>query len=475
MRVLMVSAEAYPLASTGGLAGVVGALPGALERAGHRAAVVMPFYGGMEPPEGYRWLSGGLATSAGEQFGIAETRLPGSDCPVYLVSRSPLFDRRGLYGPSPDEAWPDNALRFAFLCRAAVTVLREVFETDVVHCHDWHSGLVPAYLRDTQVPTVTTVHNLAFQGRFPRSDYPAAGLPDSLYTPEGVEFWESWSFLKAGIVYSDVVTTVSPTYAAEIQTPGMGHGLDGVLRSRADSLVGILNGIDFRDRDPADDPAIPCSFSAGAVGGRRRCAAALRREMGISADPALLAGVVSRLTGQKGVDLLLDAAGELVSRGVGLAVLGTGEERLEEGLRELGRRFEGMVGVRIDYDDGLARRIFAGSDVFLMPSRFEPCGLGQMMAMRYGSVPVVRSTGGLADTVEDVSGGSRGTGFTFEAATAPALEKAVLRALRERRTRRWPWLVKRCMAADSSWDARVGDYVEVYRRAAEERGGRSGE
>lgn len=472
MRILMVSAEAYPLASTGGLAGVVGALPGALQRSGHEVAVVMPFYGGMEPPDGFSWLSGRFFTAAGEEFGIARTRLPGTDCAVYLVSRSPLFDRRGLYGPTPSEEWPDNALRFAFLCRAAVTVLNEVFEADVVHCHDWHAGLVPAYLRDTAVPTVTTIHNLAFQGRFPRSEYSVAGLPESLYSPEGVELWGNWSFLKTAIFYSDMVTTVSPTYADEIQTPGMGHGLDGMLRARSASLAGILNGIDFGDRDPSCDPRIPCRFETGAIEARKECAKALRGEMGISAKPELLAGVVSRLTAQKGVDLLLDAAAELVSHGVALAVLGTGEESLEEGLQRLRRRFGDMVGVRIDYDDALARRIFAGSDVFLMPSRFEPCGLGQMMAMRYGSVPVVRRTGGLADTVEDVAAGSGGTGFTFEAATAPALERAVLRALELRQTRRWPWLVKRCMAVDNSWDARAAGYVDAYRQAISARGAR---
>ena len=465
----MVSAEVYPFASTGGLAGVVGSLPRALDRAGHQVAVAMPFYGGMDTGD-IEWLPQRFRTATGERFGVARTTLPQSRCPVYLISRDPLFDRKGLYGPRPGEDWPDNALRFAFFCRAARVVLERVFPADVVHCHDWHAGLLPAYLRQSGAATVTTVHNLAFQGRFPPSQYGVTALPWDLYTPDGLEFWDSFSFLKAGIVYSDMVTTVSPTYAREIQTPGMGHGLDGVLRSRADSLEGVLNGIDYNLYDPRRDPAIACSYSAEAMRERAGCAEELRREMGIFEGADVLAGMVSRLTPQKGVDLLLEAAPRLVDAGVGIAVLGTGDRELEEGLTELALRFPRKVSVVIDYDDRLARRIFAGADVFLMPSRFEPCGLGQMMAMRYGAVPVVRATGGLADTVVDVGEDPAGNGFTFETAGAPDLERAVMRAAEARRRRRsWPWLVKRCLATDSSWKGRVGAYMEVYRKAIERR------
>ena len=470
MRILMVSAEAYPLASTGGLAGVVGSLPAALAGAGHRVAVAMPFYGGIELPGEPELLPGSFRTSMGEEFGVARTFLPGTDCPVFLVSRGPLFDRDGLYGPRPGEDWPDNSLRFAFFCRSVLPLLERAFPADVVHCHDWHAGLVPAYLRHSSTATVTTIHNLAFQGRFPHSEYHVTGLSPELYTPEGIELWGSFSFLKAGIVWADMVTTVSPTYAEEIQTPGMGHGLDGVLRSRSDSLEGVLNGIDYESWDPSSDPVLEAEYSAESLAERRRCAGWLRREMGIGDGVDVLAGMVGRLTSQKGVDLVLEAAPRLMDEGVGLVVLGTGRRELEEGMRDLEERFPGRVAIRIDYDDILARRIFAGSDLFLMPSRFEPCGLGQMMAMRYGAVPVVRATGGLADTVTDLGDDPRGNGFSFGPASAPALESAVLRAAEVRRSRRWPWLVKRCMRQDSSWSGRSGAYVDIYRRALGGRG-----
>jgi len=464
VNILHAATELYPLVSTGGLSSVVRALPDALNRRKDvSSAVIVPFYRILEErcPD-VTWLLPGR-TFLGEEFGVGLAELSGLR--VIFVVKDELFRREGIYGPSPEESWPDNAERFAFFSRAVASLdFVEGFQPDLIHCHDWQTALVPVYLRSSDVPTVLTIHNLQFQGRFARDLYGATGLPDTLYSIDEMEFWGDWNCLKGGIVHADQVTTVSPGYAAEILTPVFGCELDGVLRKYSGKLTGILNGIDTDSWDPGNDPSIPATFCSGDMGGRRVCKRALKAEMGLSSPGnEMLLGMVTRLTPQKGIDIVLDSAGVILKAGCSLAILGTGDRWAEDALLDLSARFPGRIGVRIAFNDDLARLIFAGSDGFLMPSQFEPCGLGQMMAMQYGSVPLVRSVGGLADTVD------RKHGFLFTGGTEDFSKTLgeMLDAWRNRRS--WAWYMRRCMDTDFSWDGRIDSYMEVYRKALEQK------
>ncbi len=460
MRVLFAASEVYPLACTGGLASVVSELPAALCRAGVEARVMIPFYGDLAGRCAFRWVGAGR-TYLGEDFGVAETRLP-NGVKAYLVARDEEFSREGLYGPTTDSSWPDNPRRFSFFCRA-VLASPEVtgFVPDVHHCHDWQTGLLPVYLSREGKPSVFTIHNLAFQGRFGWESRGAAGLPDSFFTADGLEFWGDWNMMKGGVVFASQVTTVSPSYAREIRTPGFGAGMESVIGHHREKLVGILNGIDGDCWNPATDTSLPARFAPGSMAGRRKCRAELLREVGIPPGPGLLAGMVTRLTAQKGVDLVLENLPEMFRRGIRLVVLGTGERGYEEGFLAAAARTPEQLAVNIRYCDGLARRIFAGTDIFLMPSVFEPCGLSQMTAMRYGSIPLVRKTGGLADTVTGE------TGWVFESPGdfPGALDEAV--GLWESGPAKWAAKRRKCMRADNSWSSRIPGYLQVYRRALE--------
>lgn len=471
MKILFAAPEAYPFVSTGGLSGVTGSLPTALENAGFDVSMIIPFYRDCSNLGDYEWVGGHFLTSAGEEFGLASTLLPGSSVEVFLVSSDEHFNRPGIYGPDSGSAYADNSTRFSFFCRAVAAVFENLRQpADVIHCHDWQTGLVPAYMRNYRRPaTVFTIHNAQFQGNFPPEEYPATMLPWPLFTPEGLEFFGTFSFLKSGIVYSDSVTTVSGTYAKELQTPKYGAGMDGILRDRSDPVTGVLNGIDYEVWDPGDDPAIAARFTASSTTARKLCRADLRAGLGLgNEDGGMIAGMVTRLTAQKGIDLLFPIIDSIIGRGVTLVVLGTGERKYETRLMELADIYPGRVVPLLRYDEALARRIFAGSDLFLMPSLFEPCGLAQMMAMRYGSVPLVRMTGGLADTVTDVEDG--GSGFVFRNSDSQELLETFLRALEYfRDRRRWSWLVRKCMSIDNSWGSRVAPYLDVYDTAVANR------
>ena len=470
MRVLFAASEAFPYASTGGLADVAGSLPAALSRAGHQVGLAMPFYGCVTPPGDMTWMGDGFTTSAGEGFGVAGTVHPIGGFPVYLIRRDEHFSRKGVYGPDPASAYPDNAHRYSFFCRAVITLSESLdLRPELIHCHDWQTGLVPVYLRNSIGPAVVfTIHNLHYQGNFPRADYRATRLPPALFNMRGLEFYGDFSFMKGGIVYSDRITTVSETYAREIRTPEYGEGMEGVLADRGNSLSGVVNGIDTVNWDPSSDPVLEASFSAGSISPRRKCVNKLREMTGLH-DGLFIAGTVSRLTRQKGIDLLLPVMDRLAGEGIGFVVLGTGEDAYEKRLLRLQEKHPGRIAVLLRYDDAMARRIFAGSDVILMPSRFEPCGLAQMIGMRYGAVPLVRATGGLADTVVDHSRG--GFGFVFHRTDPGELLQTIRRAAGLYNNRnRWAWLVKKCMSRDNSWSSRVSGYEQVYEKAVRDRG-----
>jgi starch synthase len=467
MRIAHVAAEVHPFAITGGLGGVVGSLPGSLAAAGHQVAVFMPFYSRRVGIE-VEWLPGTFRTAEGEEFGVALTSLPGNRCPVYMIAREGVFDRDGLYGPSDWEAYPDNPYRFSFFSRAVLETMSALGEKwDVVHCHDWHAGLIPVYCRLRGGPaTVLTIHNLAFQGRFPAENFAGTGLPPSLFAMEGVEFYGDFSFLKGGILFADRITTVSPTYSREILQPDRGEGLDGVLRSREQALSGILNGIDYDLWGPEDDPSISAWFTASNLRNRRLCREDLMHMGGLHAPAGTaVAGIVSRLTSQKGMDLAIPVLEELLQAGrICVAVVGTGERLIEEEFTRMSRLYPWNFFYRCSWDESLSRKIYAGSDFFLMPSRFEPCGLSQMIAMRYGSIPVVRRTGGLADTVTPASMG--GNGFLFDGEDEDALRSAlsdVLGVFADRR--KWLAILRRAMTSDNSWTCRVPLYEKIYSEA----------
>lgn len=475
LRILYVAAEVAPFAKTGGLADVAGALPQALARLGHDVRVVLPRHRGVEAAAGaLRVAVPRVAIPIADRTvegAILEGRL-GDRVPVYFVDHDGYYDRPALYGAT------DDCERFVFFCRSVLAALPALgWMPHVVHANDWQAGLLPVYLetlyRDVpgyaDVATVFTAHNLAYQGVFWHYDLPMTGLGWDLFTPAGIEFYGHLSLLKGGLVFADLLTTVSPTYAREIQTPAFGERLDGVLRERSLDLVGILNGLDVEAWNPATDPDIPKRFERDDPGGKAACAAALRDELGLP-DPGgrtPLVGVVSRLAEQKGLDLVAESVPAIRAGGGQLVVLGAGEEPLESLLGELARAHPESVAVRIGFDDRLARRIYAGADLFLMPSRYEPCGLGQLIALRYGTVPVVRRTGGLADTVRPWDRASgEGTGFLFDELSAAGCGAALARAFAAHADpAAWRRLVANAMAADFSWDASAEAYVTCYRRA----------
>lgn len=480
LTVMMVASEVAPWAKTGGLADVVAALPEALDRFGHRTVVVMPRYRGVALPPAESTRSRVRLGSATHEIvlhvaSLSERRR------IVFVEAPPFFDRDGYYGVGGQD-FPDNAQRFALLARAALDFAEHDAagdRIDVVHTHDWQAGLVPLWLRATPARwprlagagLVFTIHNLAYQGVFSPDVVPALGLPWSVFRVEGGEFWGRFSFLKAGINYSDYVTTVSPTYARETQSAEFGFGMEGVLAARGDRYIGILNGVDTRLWNPATDPWLPARYDADATAGKRACKRALLARFGLAqGDDALdrpVVAMVSRLIDQKGLGLVAEAREVLVALDVTWIFVGTGDARHELALRELAARHPTRVGVYIGFDPGLAHLVEAGADMFLMPSLFEPCGLSQLYSLRYGTVPIVRAVGGLEDTVQPYTARARrANGFKFRAATADAMLRAVRQAVRlYHDADAWHRLMRQGMIEDHSWETSAREYVRVYRRA----------
>lgn len=483
LKVLFVTPEVEPFVKVGGLADMVGALPKEIAALGHDARVMCPLYASTKRVGEWLTREAPLGVDVGPEARWArtwETTLPGTAVPAYFIEHDWYFGRPEVYSESND-----NPFRFAFFCRAALALCEQLgWIPDVIHAHDWTTGLLPVMLnttlRDTplgKIATVFTVHNLEHQGLAPRSIVEFSRLPLSEYRADSLESHGSANMMKAGLYHSSKITTVSPTYAQEIRTRDGGFGLDGVLRFRSADVIGILNGIDAAAWDPATDRALPANFSAADLSGKAACKAALQERLGLKLDPHIAVyGVVARLVHQKGLDLLAESLGHIVERmHVQFAIVGSGDERTEAMFRAAAARYPEKIGAFIGFDPKLARLVQAGSDLFVMPSRSEPCGLTQMYAMRYGTLPIVRATGGLVDTVVNYDEGSnRGTGFLFREANSAALYQAIGRACATYydRPEEFRATQLRAMAQDFSWAASAPKYVECYRWAIEARTGK---
>ncbi|MCS7206739.1 MAG: glycogen synthase GlgA [Dehalococcoidia bacterium] len=477
LRVAMAAPEIAPFARTGGLGDVLGALPKALAALGVQVSLYMPAYRCVLQG-GFPWEDTGVTLSVPlsgrrESAHVLRTRLDGT-VPVYLVRADAYFDRDHLYGP-PGQDYPDNAARFVVFSRAVLEALRRE-PPHILHCHDWQTALAIAFLKAQPerypelrgTKTVFTVHNLGYQGLFWGLDWHLLELPEGLFSPRYLEFYGKINFLKGGLVFADALTTVSPTYAQEVQTPEYGFGLEGVFRERAQDLVGILNGVDDTVWDPQRDPFIVRRYGRrDSASGKAACKAHLQSLLGLTADAHTpLLAMVSRLTEQKGIDLVMAGWDALMGMGVQFVLLGRGEERYEAFFQEAAARSPGRVAVRLAFEDALAHHILAGADMLLMPSRYEPSGLTQMYALRYGTVPIVRATGGLKDTVQEFDPATgQGTGFLFDAYNATAMLEAVGRALRVYgQPRLWRALVRNGMGMDFSWERSARAYLALYER-----------
>jgi len=458
MRIAFFTPEAVPYAKTGGLADVTGALSRALCEAGHEVVVLLPAYGKMA-----------VSGPAMEKImpDISSHRQEGGAV-FYFLHNGEYFGREGFYGSAAGD-YPDNLERFAFFCRRGLRLLEQLdFSPDIVHCHDWQAALVPVYLKSLEAgnlffrrtASVLTIHNLAYQGVFPSGDFISSGLDAGMFSVDAMEFYGRVNLLKGGLIFSDALTTVSPTYSRQIQGKEFGCGLEDILNRRAENLRGILNGLDYSVWDPSVDREIDFNYEAGRMEGKAGNKKALRDLCGLSEEPdAPLLAVVSRLAEQKGVDLIASLLPEISAKGMQTVILGTGDEKYHRLLKKTAEDHPGMVSLNLKFDESLAHKIYAGSDIFLMPSRYEPCGLSQMIALRYGSVPVVSNTGGLADTV------SAENGFVMESLSREQLSVCVSKAaLLYRNAEEWRRLAERGMRCRFSWQAAAGEYISLYEK-----------
>jgi len=486
LNLLIASAEAIPYAKTGGLADVAGALPREFAKLGHDVILLLPHYRCVnDSGRSFRQIARlPIRVPAGVvDISIYEDIVPVTGHPagfrVWAIRHDPSFDRVGLYQEEGQD-YPDNLDRFTLFCRSIIETIvylrREMnWKTDLLHLHDWQTALCSAYLKTVDrgrkelegVKTVLTLHNAGYQGIFPGSQFSKTGLPSSLFALNGFEFYGSTNLLKGGIVFSDYLTTVSPTYARELLTPEGGFGLDGVLRTRQAEFQGILNGIDIDLWNPETDPYLPATFSASDRSGKLICKHTLQREFNLPETQHPLVAAIGRLTSQKGFDLIEEIIPQLMTQGVQLVMLGSGEHELEERFRALQARYRDHMGLRIGFDEGLAHRIEGGADMLIMPSRYEPCGLSQLYSLRYGTVPIVRKTGGLADTIVPLASqalkAGRVTGFHMVASRADALLDSVNHALtiyNDRAT--WNRIVEAGMKSDFSWTRSAKTYANLF-------------
>ncbi|MBI1292661.1 glycogen synthase GlgA [bacterium] len=481
MRILFLSSEAVPFVKTGGLADVAGALPRVLQQMGHDVRLVIPRYGDIDPRFRLLPLMPEIKVRWGEEYltgSVLRCDYPGSRMPVYFIDEPSFSWRKGIYGTGKSD-FADNDRRFAFFSMAALWLVKGLdWQPDVIHANDWQTGLVPALLKHhheiardpffSNVKSVFAIHNMAYQGNVDKFVVPQIGLPWDVFTQDGMEFYGRASYLKAGIAYADAVVTVSPTYAQEIQHEEMGAGMHGTLSHRAPDLHGILNGIDTTEWNPETDPTLPARFAEPTLQGKANCKAELQKLCGLPVDPKIpVIGMASRLVAQKGFKLIADALDELLALDAQFVILGTGDEEFEKAFTEAGEAHPTRLHMRLAYDVPFSHRLIAGSDIFLMPSLFEPCGLTQLYSMRYGTVPVVRHTGGLADSVTAYPA-EGATGFSFEEPTSEALVAALKSALDvyTKNPAAWDKLRREGMRRDWSWGAAAASYIDLYKGIA---------
>lgn len=485
MRILHVCSELYPILKTGGLADVVAALPPALAKLGCDSRVVVPGFPAFMDPLVDRVLIAEL----GPKFGVAKIQiylctLPHTDIKAYIIDAPSLYKRPGNpYTDADNNAYKDNYKRFALLSFVAVLLadkLDKDWSPQVIHGHDWHAGLVAAYLKAHELKygkrlagSIFTVHNLAYQGLFPESIFAELELPSEFFDINGLEFYGKVSFLKAGLFFSDKLTTVSPTYAGEIQSQEQGCGLDGLLSSRRSDLTGILNGVDSKVWNPASDKLLRVKYTPRFMGGKLKCKLALQKQVGIRVKKdALLFAIVTRLTEQKGLGLVLAGIPEIIKHGGQLVVLGSGDKSIEVSFQEVAQEFPMSVSVQLGYDEDQAHRVIAGADVILVPSRFEPCGLTQLYGLKYGTLPLVRKVGGLADSVTDVSlenlADETATGFVFDRFDVPSFNAAIRRAFTlYRDQKQWHKVERRAMLQNFSWDLAAQKFMALYQQVCD--------
>jgi len=495
IKILIATPEAIPFAKTGGLADVTGALPKVLKGLGCEVRLIMPFYRQIQESAVSSQQSGekneikdtGIRVSV--PMGFREISVPvfqgsANGIPAYFLKRDEYYDRKYLY-TMPEDDYFDNAERFILFSRGIIEAVKKLdFQPDIIHCHDWQTGLIPTYLKTiykndlffANAKTVFTIHNIAYQGLFPASHFPLTGLPQEVFTPDGIEFWGSMNLLKAGIVFSDIVTTVSEKYSKEIRTAEFGYGLEGVLDSRKEKLFGVLNGVDYDDWSPEKDKFIIAKYDYKDLNGKAECRKDLLKEYNLNlSDDAPVIGIISRLADQKGFDILSQAMEELMSMNIGIVVLGTGEKKYHDLFAELAKKYPKKLGVKITFDNKIAHKIEAGSDMFLMPSKYEPCGLNQIYSLKYGTIPIVRATGGLDDTIQDYTQDSRlktqdsstgeGNGFKFNEYSSHALLTKIKEAVKIFSNKKeWKRLVQTAMQQDFSWERSAKRYVELYER-----------
>lgn len=480
IKVLLVSSEVAPFSKTGGLADVSGSLPVALRHLGCDIRVVTPLYK-MVRESGctLKKILQGLKVKIGKRVMKGDVSLSALNGGIdtYVIERDQYYDRDYLYGTSTGD-YSDNAARFIFFSQMALKLCKEIgFQPHVIHCNDWQAGLIPAYLLTTyrddpfyaHTAALFTIHNLAYQGNFTKEKFTLTGLPPEVFTPEGIEFWGKLSFLKAGIVYSEVINTVSQAYSREIQTPEYGCGMEGILAYRKDDLFGIINGVDYEVWNPEKDTLIAANYSKDKLSGKSKCKADLISQLGLpkSLESSPLLGMISRLADQKGFDLVAEIMEDLMSLNVGFVLLGTGEQKYHELFEHIAQKYPEKAGIQLGYDNTLAHKIEAGCDMFLMPSKYEPCGLNQIYSLKYGTIPIVRATGGLDDTIKNYNPHTEeGNGFTFSNYSPHEFLAKIKDALEVYKNNdAWLRLVKKGMALDFSWENSARQYMDLYQRA----------